>query len=141
MFQFSQFILIGLTNAAVDLGSLNLLLILFPTRLHMLLVLYNTMAYILTILNSYLLNSKITFKKSSDRTLRQKLRYLVTVLICFTISNLVFYVSLIGAEQIVEKAWVAQNIAKLLSMALSSLASFLLMKYLVFKEKSTAEIN
>jgi Predicted membrane protein len=141
MFQFSQFILIGMTNAAVDLGSLNLLLLLFPTRLHVLLILYNTIAYILTIINSYLLNSKITFRKSSDRTIRQKLLYLVAVLICFLISNLVFFIGLVSVEQLIEKAWLAQNIAKLLSMALSSLASFLLMKYLVFRGKEAAEMR
>lgn len=141
MFQFSQFILVGMTNAAVDLGSLNLLLLFFPTRLHALLILYNTISYVLTIINSYLLNSTITFRKSSDRTIRQKLLYMVSVLICFLISNLVFLISLVCVEQLIEKAWLAQNIAKLLSMALSSLTSFLLMKYLVFRGKDAAEMR
>ncbi|WP_100488352.1 GtrA family protein [Sporolactobacillus pectinivorans] len=135
MFQFTQFTLIGMTNAAVDLGSLNILLLLFPTKVHALLVLYNTVAYILTMINSYLLNSRITFKKNSDRTMRQKLLYLVEVIICFLVSNMVFVGGLYLTEDIMSNAWIAQNLSKLLSMAISSLTSFFLMKYYVFKSK------
>lgn len=135
MFQFTQFAIIGMTNAVVDLSSINLLLIFFPTKLHALLLLYNSVAYILTMTNSYLLNSRITFKKNSDRTARQKLHYIIQVVICFIVSNVVFICGVFITERIFNNAWIAQNSSKLLSMALSSLTSFYLMKYYVFHKQ------
>ncbi|GGL55113.1 GtrA family protein [Sporolactobacillus putidus] len=140
MFQFTQFSIIGMTNAVVDLGSMNLLLVFFPTKLHALLLLYNSIAYILTMINSYILNSRITFKRNSDRTAKQKLHYIVQVVICFLVSNVVFIGGVFVTEGLFNNAWIAQNTSKLMSMVLSSLASFYLMKYYVFKKRKPESI-
>lgn len=129
-----------MTNAVVDLGSMNLLLVFFPTKLHALLLLYNSIAYILTMINSYILNSRITFKRNSDRTAKQKLHYIVQVVICFLVSNVVFIGGVFVTEGLFNNAWIAQNTSKLMSMVLSSLASFYLMKYYVFKKRKTESI-
>lgn len=140
MFQFTQFVIIGMTNAVVDLGSMNLLLICFPTKLHLLLLLYNSAAYTLTMIDSYILNSRITFKKHSDRTAIQRFHYIVQVVICFLVSNAVFIGSVFVAERLFESAWLAQNISKLMSMVLSSLTSFYLMKYYVFHKRKSKSL-
>ncbi|EIM06934.1 hypothetical protein A1A1_08199 [Planococcus antarcticus DSM 14505] len=49
-----QFTAIGISNAAIDIGSLNLPLLLHPTDHGVLLVLSNTIAYCLAMGNSYL---------------------------------------------------------------------------------------
>ncbi|TGA97604.1 GtrA family protein [Sporolactobacillus shoreae] len=135
MFQFTQFSLIGMINAVIDLGSLNILIILFPTKVHALLVFYNTIAYGLTMICSYLLNSRITFKTHSDQTLRQKLLFLIVVLIGFVVSNLIFISGLYITDDVLSNRIVAQNVSKLLSMAISSLTTFFLLKHFVFKRK------
>ena len=55
--RFSKFSVVGLSNAAIDIGVLNLFLWLEPTREVTLLVLYNGVALVLANLNSYIWNT------------------------------------------------------------------------------------
>src|SRR5215217_4033378 len=59
--KYAQFSLVGISNAMVDLGVLNLLLLIYPTRSPEILVLYNLVALALTNANSYLWNTLWTF--------------------------------------------------------------------------------
>ncbi|MET3683005.1 putative flippase GtrA [Alkalibacillus flavidus] len=132
--QFFQFSIIGGSNAAIDIGVLNLLLILFPTTDTITLILFNTTAYTLSVLNSYLWNSTITFSRTSSGNNRQRLGFLVQAAISLVINNLVFIAlnALIGLFGV--PGWLAYNIAKGSAMASSSIASFFMVKYYVFKD-------
>ena len=55
--KYAQFSLVGISNMLVDVGVLNLLLLVGPTRSPELLVLYNVGALILANANSYLWNT------------------------------------------------------------------------------------
>ena len=55
--KYAQFSLVGGSNALVDLGVLNLLLLLWPTRSPEILVAFNSVALVLTNGNSYLWNT------------------------------------------------------------------------------------
>ncbi|WP_347836647.1 GtrA family protein [Gracilibacillus sp. JCM 18860] len=124
-FQFLQFGVIGIGNALIDIGTLNLLLILFYTEDRMMLTIYNSISYTLAIANSYFWNANITFNRTSKGSSYQRIGFLIQSMISLGISNAVF----IGLNNFLEwlhvQNWLRYNIAKGLAMLLSSLASFL----------------
>ncbi|TFJ92743.1 GtrA family protein [Lentibacillus salicampi] len=132
--QFVQFGVIGFANAAIDIGTLNLLLILFNTDGRMLLLLYNTIAYSLAVVNSYYWNASITFKRSAKGSNRQRILFIIQGLVSLGVSNLVF----LGLNELLDytavPSWLRYNAAKGLAMFLSFLASFFMVKYFVFKD-------
>ncbi|WP_163539534.1 GtrA family protein [Gracilibacillus sp. YIM 98692] len=132
--QFFQFGLIGIGNAVVDIGTLNLLLLLFHTDDRMWLLAYNTIAYTLAVTNSYFWNANITFKRSATGTNFQRFGFITQSIISLGVSNVVF----IGLNSMLEHFgvlnWLRYNIAKGLAMLLSSIASFFMVKYFVFKD-------
>ncbi len=132
--QFLQFGVIGFANAAIDIGTLNLLLILFHTDDRGMLLLYNTISYILAVVNSYYWNASITFKRSAKGSNRQRILFIVQGLVSLGVSNLVF----LGANELLQligtNNWLRYNVAKGLAMFLSFLASFFMVKYFVFRD-------
>ncbi|SFB28999.1 Putative flippase GtrA (transmembrane translocase of bactoprenol-linked glucose) [Lentibacillus halodurans] len=132
--QFLQFGVIGFANAGIDIGTLNLLLILFHTDDRILLLLYNTIAYTLAVANSYYWNASITFKRSAQGSNRQRILFIAQGLISLGVSNLVFLGVNEWLDYIAVPNWMRYNIAKGLAMLLSFLASFFMVKYFVFKD-------
>jgi putative flippase GtrA len=135
-FQYIQYSIIGISCAAIDLGVLNLLLYFFPSDSTAMIVFYNSIAYSLAVLNSYLLNSKLTFKSRSQHGKKQIITFIIQALISLAISDLIFaggtkFLSMF--ETMPE--WLVHNISKLVSMFLSSLGSFFFNKHFVFKKK------
>ncbi|TMN22875.1 GtrA family protein [Lentibacillus cibarius] len=139
--QFLQFGVIGFVNAGIDIGTLNLLLILFHTDNKGLLLLYNTIAYTLAVANSYYWNASITFKRSAKGSNRQRILFIVQGLISLGVNNLVF----LGINELVQyigiNNWLGYNIAKGMAMFLSFLASFFMVKYFVFRDFGKRYIN
>ncbi|WP_234031488.1 GtrA family protein [Lentibacillus cibarius] len=132
--QFLQFGVIGLANAAIDIGALNLLLILFHTDSKGLLLLYNTIAYSLAVANSYFWNGTITFKRSSEGSNRQRILFIVQGLVSLGVNNLTFLgtnelLNFIGINNLLQ-----YNFSKGMAMFLSFLASFFMVKYIVFRD-------
>ena len=132
--QVLQFGVIGFANAGIDIGTLNLLLILFHTDDRILLLLYNTIAYTLAVANSYYWNANITFKRAAKGSNRQRILCIIQGLISLGVSNLVF----LGTNELLDYTavpnWMRYNIAKGLAMFLSFLSSFFMVKYFVFKD-------
>ncbi len=133
-FQLFQFSIIGASNALIDIGTLNLLLLLFHSDNRFILLLFNTISYSLAVLNSYLCNATITFKRTSEGSAYQRLAFIVQAIVSLIISNIVF----IGAHELFVMidmpSWWNYNIAKLSAMLLSSIASFFMVKFFVFKD-------
>jgi hypothetical protein len=69
--RFSKFSVVGLSNAVIDIGVLNLFLWLEPTREVSLLVLYNGVALVLANLNSYFWNTLWTFRGRAEHDVWQ----------------------------------------------------------------------
>ncbi len=132
--QFLQFSAIGVANAGIDIGTLNLLLLLFHSDERGLLLLYNTIAYTLAVANSYFWNASFTFQHSAKGSNRQRILFIVQGIVSLGINNLVFIVSNILLESFGVPNWLRYNIAKGLAMFLSFLASFFMIKYFVFKK-------
>ena len=135
--RFSKFTLVGFANAVVDIGTLNLFLWLAPTRDPSLLALYNGVALVLANLNSYFWNTRWTFRgRAQRRNPRQRLLFTLQALFNICISNGLFFV-LIRPVLIYTDipAYLAGNVAKLISVAVASTISFFLLRYVVFTRK------
>ena len=137
IWQFVQFISVGLGNAFIDLGVFNGLYFLDPTRDVNQLVVYNTMAVMAAILNSYIWNSRWTFRKTvkhrGKQALRQRTLFVIQSLVNIGVNDAILWII---APWIVETHAIphvmANNIAKVVAMFLASISSFLMMKIFVF---------
>jgi putative flippase GtrA len=135
--RFSKFTVVGFANAVVDIGTLNLFLWLAPTRDPSLLALYNGVALVLANLNSYFWNTRWTFRgRAQRRDPRQRLLFTLQAIFNICISNGLFFV-LIRPVLIYTDipAYLAGNVAKLISVAVASTISFFLLRYVVFSRK------
>ncbi|MCT2536013.1 GtrA family protein [Aquibacillus koreensis] len=132
--EYGKYSVIGIVCAALDIGVLNALLYFFPTNDTVLLTIFNSTAYMAAILNSYYWNSKYTFKIKKSK--KQFIAFIVQAFVSLLIANIVFIGGLWVAEFFSTLPnWLQTNIAKGLSMYLSSLASFFFNKHFVFKDR------
>ncbi len=135
--QLIQFVAVGFGNAFIDLGVFNGLYFLDPTRNVNQLVVYNTMAVMAAILNSYIWNSRWTFRKTvknrGRQALRQKTLFIIQSLINIAVNDAILWlIAPLIVETHAMPHVMANNIAKVAAMFLASLSSFLMMKIFVF---------
>jgi putative flippase GtrA len=133
--QFARFSLIGAMNGTLDIIILNLLLQLWQHPNAWELILANSLAYSIAVLNSYIWNARLTFRRESTFNAREKASFAAQALVSLLISNGFFLLFSYLLGQSSFPLWVVENGAKGLSMALSSLCSFFFMKVYVFKGK------
>ena len=131
--RFSKFTVVGLSNAVADIGTLNLFLLLLHTREPGQLALYNAVALVLANANSYVWNSRWTFRGRAEHSLREKVLFVLQALINITISNALFFALVRPIVVHTELAtYLAGNIAKIASVVVASVISFFFMRYVVF---------
>lgn len=132
--KYAQFSLVGASNALVDLGTLNLLLLIEPTRNPELLVLYNLAALVATNANSYLWNTLWTFRHRAHHDLRQVGMFALQAAFSIVVGSLVLW---LVAQWLVAytdlSPFLGGNLAKMVSMMTGSTVSFLLMRLVVFR--------
>ena len=132
--RFSKFTVVGLLNAVVDIGTLNLFLWFASTRDPSVLALYNGVALVLANVNSYFWNTRWTFRsRAQRRDMRQRVLFTLQALFNICVSNGLFFFLVWPVLAYTEvPAYLAGNVAKLVSVAVASTLSFFLMRYLVF---------
>ena len=135
--RFSKFTIVGFSNAVVDIGTLNLFLWLASTRDPSVLALYNGVALLLANANSYVWNTRWTFRSRAKRNdFRQRALFALQVLINMVISNGLFWIMirpvLIHTEV---PAYLAGNVAKIISVVVASTIGFFFMRYVVFTRR------
>ena len=135
--RFSKFTIVGFSNAVVDIGTLNLFLWLASTRDPSVLALYNGAALLLANLNSYVWNTRWTFRSRAKRNdFRQRALFALQVLVNITISNGLFWIMirpvLIHTDV---PAFLAGNVAKIISVVIASTIGFFFMRYVVFTRR------
>lgn len=132
--RFSKFTIVGLLNAVVDIGTLNLFLLLASTRDPSTLALYNGVALVLANANSYYWNTRWTFRgRAKRRNARQRILFTVQALFNICVSNGLFFVLIRPVLIYTEvPAYLAGNVAKIISVAVASTLSFFILRYLVF---------
>lgn len=134
--RFSKFSVVGLSNAAIDIGVLNLFLWLEPTREVSQLVLYNGVALVLANLNSYLWNTLWTFRGRAEHDTRQIVLFALQVLINIGISNTLFWALVHPVIVYTDvPTYLASNVAKIISVTVASTISFFLMRFVVFSRR------
>jgi putative flippase GtrA len=134
--RFSKFSLVGLSNAAVDIGVLNLFLWLEPTREVTLLIFYNGIALVLANLNSYVWNTLWTFRGRAEHDLRQVLLFVLQASVNIGISNGLFWALIHPVIVYTEvPTYLAGNVAKIISVTVASTISFFIMRYVVFSRR------
>jgi len=131
--QFAHFSLIGAMNGTLDLIILNILLMLWHNANMFDLFVINSVAYLAAVLNSYFWNAKLTFRKESVFSTKEKTSFAAQALVSLFISNGVFLLFnyLLGFSPF--PLWVIHNGSKGISMASSSICSYIFMKVYVFK--------
>src|SRR2546430_2207666 len=72
-----RFVIVGISNVTIDVLTLNLLLLSFPTSNSGLLLLYNSAAYAIGAFNSYVLNKYWTFHSRRATTGSELLRFAI----------------------------------------------------------------
>jgi putative flippase GtrA len=134
--RFSKFSIVGLSNAALDIGILNLFLWLEPTREVSMLVLYNGIALVVANLNSYAWNTLWTFKGRAEHDLRQIVLFGLQVLVNIGISNGLFWALIRPVIVYTEvPTYLAGNVAKIISVTVASTVSFFIMRFVIFSRK------
>lgn len=134
--RFSKFSAVGLLNAAVDVGALNLLLWAAHTRDPSVMALYNGVALLLANLNSYLWNTRWTFRSRSQPGSRQRVLFVLVAAANMAMSNGLFW--LLVRPVLVHtdvSAYLAGNLAKLVSVAAASTVTYFMLRYLVFTHR------
>jgi putative flippase GtrA len=132
----SKFTVVGVVNASVDILTLNLFLWFAPTRDPSLLALYNGVALVLANLNSYVWNTRWTFRGRATSDARQRLLFTLQALINISVSNGLFWVLVRPILVYTDvPAYLAGNTAKVVSVLVASVLSFFMMRYLVFSRK------
>ncbi len=134
--RFTKFSTVGLSNAAVDIGVLNLFLWLQPTREVYLLVIFNGIALVLANANSYVWNTLWTFRGRAEHDLRQGVLFALQALVNIGVSNTLFWAlihPLIVNTEI--PTYLVGNVVKLGSVLVASTISFFIMRYVVFSRK------
>ncbi|MCF8567105.1 GtrA family protein [Alicyclobacillus tolerans] len=136
--RYIKFLVVGFSNAAVDLLVLNGLLIFFPTRSALVLSSYNTVAVVFAIINSYWWNSRWTFADTANRSKRQIAGFWLQAIVNIVLNDLItvwLSMYLIFAKSI--PLFVSSNAAKAIAMFLSSSLSYLMMRWMVFQPGTT----
>lgn len=134
--QFTKFGAGGALNAAIDIGLLNLLSLIFQIFSGPLIILFNAISLAIAMTNSYLWNKLWTFKKN-DASVFQWAEYFkfsgVTLgSVIFGSAVVYFLTTVIGAPQnISPEVW--ENIAKLASVPPIVAWNFIAYKFFVFK--------
>jgi putative flippase GtrA len=133
--KYAQFSLIGGSNALVDLGVLNLLLLVWPTRSSEILVVFNIAALALTNANSYLWNTLWTFRHQARHDTRQVGLFTAQGVLNVSVGALLLWLLahwLVAHTDLSPLA--GGNVAKVVSMAGASTLSFVLLRYFVFRK-------
>lgn len=134
--KYAQFSLVGGSNALVDLGALNLLLFLWPTRSPELLVLYNIVALVLTNANSYLWNTLWTFRHQARHDAKQVGLFSAQGLLNVAVGGLLIWLVAHGLVAYTTLSpLVGGNVAKVVSMVVASTMSFVFLRFFVFRRK------
>ena len=135
--RFSKFTVVGFLNALVDIGTLNLFLWLASTRDPVVLTLYNGVALVLANLNSYVWNTRWTFRsRAKRRDPRQRILFALQVLLNISMSSGLFFLLIRPILVYTEvPAYLAGNVAKIISVVVASTISFFVLRYVVFSRK------
>lgn len=138
--RFGKFSVVGVVNAIVDVGVLNLLIWMYAGQGAMQLAAFNLVAIILANANSYVWNTLWTFRDKAEGDARQRTLFSFQALANIGVNAGAFWVcaSLIFAYTSFSPT-VGGNLAKAVSVAVAFAVSFFLLRHVVFAQKEDGD--
>ncbi len=134
--KYAQFSAVGISNMLVDVGVLNLLLLLAPTGSPELLVLCNVAALILANANSYLWNTMWTFREQAHHDGKQVGLFTAQGLLNVAVGSALLWLAANGLRAYTDLSpWLSGNTAKAISTVVASTMSFLFLRLFVFRRQ------
>jgi putative flippase GtrA len=134
--KYAQFSAVGFSNMLVDVGVLNLFLLLAPTGSPEVLVLYNVAALVLANANSYLWNTLWTFREQARHDAKQVGMFTAQGLLNVAVGSALLWAAARGLAAYTDLSpWVSGNVAKAFSTVTASTVSFIFLRLFVFRPK------
>lgn len=131
--RFVRFMVVGVVNTAIDLGVLNILIVIFGLTQPFLFSFYKSISFICALLNSYFMNKSFTFgiKENKQKTFYLFILFsLIGFMVNVTSSSLVFYALSLSKYYSVHLLATISGIA---GTILGLFINYLSYKYIVFK--------
>src|SRR6266516_3965200 len=134
--QFLRFCLVGGTNTAIDILTLNVLLWSFPTDNALMLVVYNSVAYTGGAMSSFFLNKYWTFRHRQRTTGREVRRFDTLLALEILYSNGLVWLAGKALQPLITNPIRWGNASKLLAVAGSAVLSYAGMRFWAFAGRS-----
>jgi len=134
--QWFRFCLVGGVNTLIDVLTLNLLLLRFPTTQVPILVIYNSLAYMAGAVSSFFLHKYWTFGRKERPTRQEVGRFLLNVSLQILSSNGLLWLIGNALHPFLTNTMIWGNVSKLLAIAASVALSYLIMRFWVFRSGS-----
>src|SRR5437588_10770317 len=127
-----RFVIVGVSNVTIDVLTLNLLLLSFPTPNMGVLLLYNSVAYALGAFNSYVLNKHWTFHSRRATTGSELLRFAIVNVAGILCSDCIIWIMAGILQPVAANAILWANASKGAAIMGTAMLSYLGMRLWVF---------
>jgi len=142
IFQFGKFVVIGLTNTAVDVGILNVLMVLTQTYSGKNIFLLNSVSFVVAVIHSYFWNKLWTFKVKRTDATKEFLQFLVVSVVGLLINGTIVYMITTWINPMFDFSAVSwANAAKITATVISLVWNFIGYKFIVFKKSENQVVS
>jgi len=136
IYQLAKFILVGGFNTLMDMGILNLLILLFQTSTGIYYTIFKSFSFVIAVINSYFWNRIWTFKREGGANVKEFGQFIIVSLIGFminvSIASVVVYIAGPRFGAISSGVWA--NIGAFLAALAGMSWNFIGYKFIVFKK-------
>ncbi len=133
LWEFTKFVLVGVSNTIVDIGILNFLIVLTGINAGWGLSLIGAVAFLAATTNSYTWNAHWSFKTTTHRSAEELVKFFSVTLVGLLIKTVIIYIATTYIHQTRFSPALWANIANLFSIIITLVWNFFGFKLFVFK--------
>ena len=137
--QILRFSIVGILNTGIDVLTLNVLVLLFPTHNANFLLLFNSIAYIIGALNSFLLNKFWTFQRKYAITGGELLRFAIINIIGIICNDAIVWSAAQLLHTLITNTVIWADASKFCAVIGTAFVTYLGMRMWVFASKHYKE--